>query len=330
MTTQVLSMEDFREVPEITRKKNDPGKGHTAVVYFTHGEPETYHPIGWINQFREFDEQNLPFIPYLIRPLFLYQLRKKYLQVGKSDHRKMHQIMIQQLENQFRSENDTTTKFYLSFLDDDPRPDAAAIQALNEGASKIVVCEVFVSISNHTREGEELIKELNLQEYGVNLTFTRPLWDSSTLHQMFLQNANAVVGEKDRSKVGILLVGHGQPDEWDLEFPTETQHEVQFRENILQLFVANGYSKNHLALAWMEFKTPQPAVKIQEFIEKGVKTILFFATSISADAIHSLYDIPDLVYKAEIPDDVELINMGAWNNDLLALQAIQERILERM
>ena len=89
MTTQVLSQEDIREIPKITRSKEDPGKGHTAVVYFTHGEPETYNPIGWINQFHEFDEQELPFIPYLIRPFFLYQLRKKYLKAGKSDHKKI-------------------------------------------------------------------------------------------------------------------------------------------------------------------------------------------------------------------------------------------------
>ena len=48
-----------RFVPEIIRKKEDLGDGHTAIVYFTHGEPEDYNPIGWINQFREFDQQKL-------------------------------------------------------------------------------------------------------------------------------------------------------------------------------------------------------------------------------------------------------------------------------
>ena len=159
---QVLNIEDSRYVPELVRSKNDPGKGHTAVIYFTHGEPETYNPIGWINQFKEFDEQKIPFIPFPIRPIFLNILRKKYLQVGKSDHRKMHYHMLEELERRYRNEGDHDTKFYLSFLDDEPRPDAAVIQALNEGASKLVVCEVFVSISNHTAEGENQIKDLNL------------------------------------------------------------------------------------------------------------------------------------------------------------------------
>jgi uncharacterized membrane protein YqaE (UPF0057 family) len=68
MTRRFLAREDQRPIPELTRKKGDPGKGHTAIIYFTHGEPELYDPIGWINQFKEFDEQNIPFVPLLARP----------------------------------------------------------------------------------------------------------------------------------------------------------------------------------------------------------------------------------------------------------------------
>ena len=69
MTRVILAREDPRSVPELTRAPDDPGLGHTAVVYFTHGEPETYNPIGWINQFNEFDEQGIGFIPAsLIKP----------------------------------------------------------------------------------------------------------------------------------------------------------------------------------------------------------------------------------------------------------------------
>ena len=78
-----LSRQDSRVMGEISRK-SDGKKGHTAIVYFTHGEPETYNPIGWLNQFREFDEQGVRFIPFFARPAFIYMLRKKYLEVGKA------------------------------------------------------------------------------------------------------------------------------------------------------------------------------------------------------------------------------------------------------
>jgi hypothetical protein len=59
-------------------------------------------------------------------------------------------------------------------LDDNPRPHAAAIQALNEGASRMVVCEVFLTDSNHTAEGKNQIEELLEQFPNLPVALYRP------------------------------------------------------------------------------------------------------------------------------------------------------------
>lgn len=325
-TKRFLSREDTRQVALLERQKGDPGDGHTAVIYLTHGEPETYDPIGWLNQFREFDAQKVPFVPLLARPFFIYQLRKKYLQVGMSLHRQVHQRMLRSLESEFRLAGDTTTRFYLSFLDDDPRPDAAVIHALNDGASRLIVAEVFVSISNHTLEGKNLIGKLDLEAWGVPVVYTGPLWDSSTLHGMFVQRAQENLGATQKSRVGVLLVGHGQPDEWDREFASETEHEIQFRRSIIERLVQAGFKGENLSLAWMEFKSPKPAEVIEKFVANGVEKVLYFSAAISADSIHSQFDIPELVQKSRVPKGFPLVNLGAWNDDPLVIRAIKEKI----
>ncbi len=325
-TERVLAREDARPVPALTRAKGDPGDGHTAVIYFTHGEPETYDPIGWINQFNEFDEQNIAFVPLVARPVFIHQLRNAYLRVGSSHHRQMHHQMLQSLEEAYRQAGDETTQFYISFLDDSPRPDAAVIQALNDGASQIIVSEVFLTISNHTAEGKELIEAVDVEEYGATLEFTGPLYDSGTLQSMFVQRTADNIGDTDVSKVGVLLVGHGQPDEWDVEWPTETQQELGFREAVLERFERAGYRPENLSLAWMSFKEPKPAPKVEEFVANGVEKVVFFSAAISADSIHSQHDIPELVYEAEVDESLPILNLGAWNDDPLVIQAIKEKI----
>ena len=325
-TRQVLSQVDSRSVPKLTRPKGDPGDGHTAVIYITHGEPEIFNPIGWLNQFREFDQQGIPFVPWVVRPLFIYQLRQAYLEVGQSHHRQVHIQMLKQLEEAFRVEGDTSTKFYLSFLDDEPRPDAALIQALNDGASRIVVAEVFVSISNHTAEGEKLIEEVHAEELGVPVVFTSPLWDSVPLQQSFVVKVDAALDGTDKAKVGIILVGHGQPAEWDQEFTTETEHELSFRDQILKRLEPDGYLMENMGLAWMEFREPRPAEKVEALIMNGVEKIFYFPAAISADSIHSQYDIPKLIGEAKVPAGFPLVNLGAWNDHPLVIQAIKEKI----
>jgi hypothetical protein len=94
----------------------------------------------------------------------------------------------------------------------------------------------------------------------------------------------------------------------------------------MRAFVEDGYSTENLGVAWMEFKEPKPAPMIRELLGHGVEKILFYSASISADAIHSQCDIPDLVYADKVPDDVKLVNMGAWDNNPLTIRAIKERI----
>jgi protoheme ferro-lyase len=330
MSKIILSRDDPRSVPGLTRTPGDPGLGHTAVIYFTHGEPETYDPIGWINQFREFDEHDIRFVPFLARPFFIRHLRESYLRVGKSNHRRIHLQMLKSLEREYRDQGDTTTRFYIGFLDDDPRPDAAVICALNEGASRIVVSEVFLTISNHTAEGKELIEKLDLDRFDIPIHYTGPLWDSETLQSMFVARANAHIGDTPKAQVGILLVGHGQPDEWDQAWPTETAHEIAFREAVLELFERDGYKHDNLSMAWMEFKQPRPAVRIQEFVQNDVLKILYFSAAISADALHSQYDVPHLIEQARVPQGVELVNLGAWNDDPLVIRAIKGKIDARL
>jgi protoheme ferro-lyase len=326
MARRVLSREDSRPVPDLLRTPEDPGKGHTAVIYFTHGEPETYDPIGWINQFKEFDEQKIAFVPLVARPFFLNNLRKKYLKVGRSEHRSIHFKMIHSLEQAYRRNGDHSTRFYLSFLDDDPRPDAATIQALNDGASRLLVAEVFLTDSNHTAEGKNQIQEVLAHFPGLPVRFTGPLHDSQTLQRMFVQRAAQHNGVVDKEKIGILLVGHGQPDEWDQEWPTETEQEISFRLEVLKHFEAAGYKKENMSLAWMEFKQPKPAEKIEQFVGNGVEKILYFPAAISADSLHSQYDIPELVEKARVPAGFPMVNLGAWNDDPLVIQAIKEKL----
>jgi sirohydrochlorin ferrochelatase len=143
---------------------------------------------------------------------------------------------------------------------------------------------------------------------------------------MFVQRANARLGNVDKSKVGVLLVGHGQPAEWDEEWPTETEQEIGFRQRVLDRFEADGYCRENLGLAWMEFREPKPAALVEAFARNGVDKVVYFAAAISADSMHSQYDVPRLVEKASVPPGFSLINLGAWNDDPTVIRAIKEKI----
>ncbi len=96
----------------------------------------------------------------------------------------------------------------------------------------------------------------------------------------------------------------------------------------MDLLVQDGYSRENISLAWMEFKEPAIGEITRELGRRGVEKIFVFAASISAASIHSEYDIPEAVRAAGLPEGVEVINLGAWDNDPLVIEAIREKLCD--
>jgi len=320
-----LAQEEHRVLPELNPPPQT-ARDHVAVVYLTHGEPPGYSPMPWVETMKEMDADKAPFIPVPFRPFFFNAFRGEYLKVGGSPHNYIHETMLNSVEKIFRQAGDTNTRFYIAFLDSNPRPDEAVLRAINNGASRVVLANVFLTISSHTQAGQEMVEDLNLDAVGVPVCYSEPLWDSDALKQMFINRANANLNGSDKANVGVLLVGHGQPREWDAIYPTQTEQELAFREDLVERFVADGYTRENVRLAWMEFKEPNTPDVAAELGARGLEKIFVFSASISASSLHSLYDTPEAVRGAGIPAGTQVINLGAWNDDPLVIQAIREKI----
>lgn len=312
--------------PDIMRPKGDKGLGHTAIILLAHGEPETYDPGAWIKQMKEFDEEGTPFIPYPFRPIFFYNLREKYLVAGSSKHNLECLQIMEQIQTYYRNKGDQKTKFYISYLENEPHPDAAVIQALNDGASKIILCNLFLTISSHTQEAINLIQPLNLKDYGVEISYTKPLYDSRTLQKLYIDAIKTSTQSSDKENIGVILVGHGQPLEWDKKFYTQTQQEISFRMDILKQLVQEGYPAGNLQLAWMEFRPPSPKDAVKQLIQNNVKVVFYFSTIIGTESIHAKYDVPQLMNQIDIPSTMKLKQLTAFQDKTGIVKALVERI----
>jgi protoheme ferro-lyase len=315
------------ELPPLEIPASKRSDGFTAVIYFTHGEPPTYEKAipAWKHSIQEMDESGASFIPYPFRPFFFNAVRTEFLEAGGSQHNAIHNRMMMKLEQMMRS-NYPKLRFYISFIDDRPHPNEAAWQAVKDGANKIVLTHVFLTESSHTLEGEEMIEELNLQANGIEVCTTYPLWNSDTLVEMFVDQAEQMRHNIPAEEVGILLVAHGQPSQSDKIYPKQTQQETDFRLAIRDRLVQSGYLADNISLAWMEYKEPTPQEGLRKLLQQNVRLVLVYSSSISAEGIHSAYEIPEMLNEVSLPEGVRLVNLGAWNDHPLVLQAIAERI----
>ena len=319
-----LAQEEVRELPELTR--TDGGDGHTAILYFTHGEPPGYSAQPWIETIRELDHDNVPFVPWLVRPIFFNTVRREYFEAGGRAHNKLHGSFMDNLKRAMPDDVTAGTRFYLAFLESNPRPDEMTIRAISDGASRIIILPVFVTESTHTEAGKAMVASVEPEKYGVQICYTGALWDSESLQRVFVERADEMLTGIDKSKVGILLVGHGQPTEWEEIYPAQNRQESQYREAIRAKLIADGFPPENVALGWMEFQEPDITASVQALAGLGVEKILVFAVSLSADSIHSDVDVPHAVRDANLPANISVEFVGQYGDHPLAIQSMKEKI----
>lgn len=158
------------------------------------------------------------------------------------------------------------------------------------------------------------------------MSYTGALGDSESVQQVFVERANELSIDLNKSDVGILLVGHGQPTEWENLYPEQNQQETQYRDGIRNKLIADGFTPENILLGWMSFQEPSIIESAQALAENGVKKILVFSVSLSAEAIHSLVDVPKDVEAAELPAEIAVEYIGQYGDHPLAIQAMVEKI----
>ena len=72
------------------------------------------------------------------------------------------------------------------------------------------------------------------------------------------------------------------------------------------------------------------AIRFRSRQETCITVSIRFSAAISADAIHSQYDVPALVNEARVSAGFPLINLGAWNDDPIVIRAIKEKIDQKL
>jgi protoheme ferro-lyase len=302
--------------------------GHTAIIYFTHGEPRTYEGSfeAWKHAIHEMDETGVPFVPWPFRPFFFKKVRNEYFEVGGSFHNLIHTRTMERIEAEYRKKNDPNARCYIAYSDDSPHADAAAAQAVQDGADRLILLNVWLTDSDHSAMGRKEIEALQPEKHGVKLCVTATLWRSQRLMRMIVERAHKETGSMNKYDVGILLVAHGQPASWDALFKKQPVQENDFRLETKKMLMADGYKEQNIALAYMEFKQPDIKTAVQGLLAGGVKKILVSPVNISAESIHSEHEIPSMVERSGVPSSIPVVHLGAWNDDQLLIDELLEQL----
>ena len=304
------------------------GPDRIAVLYFVPAELEHYDARVMARGFETLDyPQVLP--PPLLRPLYLLDLKRKYAAVGPSPYRATHFKLAQKVQDRLGKRY----KVYIAFYSDHPTLDEAAIEALRNGARRLIVLHARLTSPPPTVKPAELLESLRLSRYGATLLETTPLWNSDLLPRLFVRRALTATEGQDRAAAGLLLIGAGHPQARhggpegtaNAAFQRQNQ-ELSFQKRVRQALIKAGFTDDKVVLAWLQWQHPTVPAGYAQLVAEGCQPLYWMASSVLSAGIGTLYDIPHLLQTAAASSGGGATALEPANDDDLVAEALVEKV----
>jgi hypothetical protein len=289
----------------------------TSVILLAPGEPPEYETRSAARRLELADDpEDVP--PLLLRPFYMRDIRTKYKVIGSSPYRDSHIELARKVQSRLDPSYSVTASFY----SDAPQFAETLSQAIESGARNVIVTHVRVADPPDPVLAGDLLEGISLEQYGVRIKQTEPLWDSQLVPQIYVRRVLEALPQfgPDAQESGLLLVGrgHNQSSESAVKRYTE---ESNFLRRVRDALIRAGFDGKHVAIGWLRH-SPLAGESIQALISAGCKVIYCLPASFSADGINTLFDIPAQVDPIIKAAGVQFISLGAWNADDLAAEEI--------
>ncbi|SCG83197.1 hypothetical protein DW1_1627 [Proteiniborus sp. DW1] len=296
------------------RKKDANGK---AVLLVYEGEPEMY-------SFKKGIENiNINGTGKLFSPFILFENKRYYQSIGKSDYKKNTIGVATELQallsNGFR--------VYLSYLYDTPYIEEALINIANDGYKDVIIAPVFL-VDGHTSSVlKSRVEKMKLFNLNIDVKYIEPLWDSESLVNSYETIIRRRLNENNLGNTGILLIGEGQVGYNKNNFLNAVREDSMFRNRIrTKLIDGLGINEHKIKSGWFKYIEPNYLDAFSDLLDYNLGEIIVVYTKPSVTNIEIATIYKKITSKQDIPEGIKVTIIDGFLDDLLFIYELKNRI----
>ncbi len=302
-----------RPLPGPTRPELGEDIGRIAVVLLAEGEPEAYDPSLLTAAFADLEETDVPVPPEAAR-MFVYLSEKaRYASVGGSPARAAARTVADILGARLHATRDDVD-VRPAWLDPPQRLDDVVSAAAGEGYRRIAVVPFGIADSLYLDRAKRSVDDLSLAADGVRVAYAAPLWSSSGVARAVADRVLASVPAPDRGTTGVVLVGHGQPWQWDREYPAGSEHETYFAQRVRALLLEEGFGPELVRIGWLDWQDPGVSEAVRHLVAFGCRRVVVVPAAMPVETLGTLIDLKGSAEEAVLGTHVRLDVLAAWGD----------------
>lgn len=312
-----------REVlPRIADRLPEP-LPRTHVIVVTCFEPERYEPAATAAMLKTLSDEELLEPTITTLPFMFFAQKARYRAIGSvSPARSQMTAICERLRVALGATPDSSVSW--ANCSGPERLSVKVADAVNRGYRNIVVCELAVGESLHLAAAKREVDMLGIDRFEVRIAYTDPLADSEPLAALLSRRLLAAA--KPDPSTGIILIGHGQPEERARLNPAFDEQENAFLNRIRMLLADEGMDQEYIRVAWSEWRAPDVSSTVRHLAALGCQRIILAPAVYPLDGLPTRLDIDIAVRQARLDSGVSCVTMSAWQDDEQVIAELVRRI----
>lgn len=298
------------------RNKEVEGK---AVLLVYEGEPEMYSFQKSITNINK----NGTIKSKIFSPFVLYEYKRYYQGLGKSDYKKNTMEVGAELQT-FLSEG---FKVYLSYLYDTTYVEEALINIVNDGYKDVIIAPVFLTDGQNLSILKSRIEKMKLFKLNINVKYIEPLWNSEAIASSYESIIEQHINKDNIGSTGLILVGEGQIG-YEKDKNLKAAREDSMFRNRIKSKLLNYLSINEHKIkgGWFKYIEPNYIDSLKTLLDYSIGEIIIIYTKPSVTNIENIIISRSVASKIDIPEGVKVIIVDGFLHDLLFINEIKNRI----
>lgn len=205
---------------------------------------------------------------------------------------------------------------------------SAVASAVNRGCARVIVASLGVAYSTHFIEARNAIADLRPERHGTSVTYTDPLFDSDRILTMLASRVMEPAG--DGRDVGVVLVGHGQPEPRAHINPAYDEQELTFLSRLRMLLLDRGLSEEAVKVAWADWSNPDISSVVRHLVAMGRVRVFVLPAAFPLDTLSTRLDLELAVRQARISEGASVVMMPAWRDEEAVIAELHDRVVSAL
>lgn len=294
-----------------------------AVVMLAEGEPDSYDPSVVTAGFLDLEETGVPVPIEAARTLLYFSEKSRYTSVGAASGRTSATSVADKLSLLLTPEI-PNIDVHVAWLDPPDRLDSVMAEAVVEGYRRIAVVPFGIADSMHLDRAKVSVDALAPNAGGVRVAYAAPLWGNSIIARAVADQVLASVPAMDRATTGVVLVGHGQPWQWDRTHPAGSEQETYFAQRVRALLLEEGFGPGMVRLGWLDWQDQGVSEAVRHLVAFGCQRVIVVPAAMPFETLGTLIDLRGAAEEATLGTKVTLEVLPTWGDQPSVISALAD------